>query len=130
MTTPEDFWVTAQTIYGEARGEPYCGMQAVSAVIWNRVFDSRWPASFKEVCQQKWQFSCWNEGDPNASIIRERFSSDPMGEMCLNAALNPLGGLKANHYLANWLIEKGKAPKWYDPKKVEAVIGGHTFLAL
>lgn len=49
------------TLYGECRGEPYLGQVAVACVIRNRVLDKRWPSTYKEVCLQPKQFSCWND---------------------------------------------------------------------
>lgn len=61
----------ARTIWGEARGEGSAGMQAVAAVILNRVAIAQekggywWGANVIAVCRKPWQFSCWNGNDPN-----------------------------------------------------------------
>ncbi len=59
----------ARTLYGEARGEPREGQEAVANVILNRVRSPRYPNTVSRVCLQRWQFSCWNEGDPNRRVI-------------------------------------------------------------
>ncbi|SOD92548.1 cell wall hydrolase [Caenispirillum bisanense] len=64
--------VLARTLWGEARGEPVRGQEAVAAVVLNRVARAQarggrwwWGASVTEVCLKPWQFSCWNANDPN-----------------------------------------------------------------
>ena len=32
----------------------------------------------KEVCLKEWQFSCWNEGDPNKEKMQELKIVDPV----------------------------------------------------
>jgi N-acetylmuramoyl-L-alanine amidase len=53
--------IFACTLYGEARSEQTEGIIAVACVIRNRVHDpkGRWPKTYKGVCLQPWQFSCW-----------------------------------------------------------------------
>lgn len=55
-----DVQVLACTLYGEARSELPDGILAVACVIRNRVNDKRWPDTFRGVCLQPWQFSCWH----------------------------------------------------------------------
>jgi len=56
----------ARTLWGEARGESEEGQVAVGHVIKNRVEKKTWYGkTIKDVCLKKWQFSCWNENDPN-----------------------------------------------------------------
>ena len=65
----------ARTIYGEARGEPIRGKEAVAAVVLNRVGRAMerggwwWGSSVAEVCRRPWQFSCWNADDANRTKI-------------------------------------------------------------
>lgn len=68
--------VLARTIWGEARGEGAAGMQAVAAVVLNRVAVARahggrfwWGGDIVSVCQKPFQFSCWNRSDPNFKAI-------------------------------------------------------------
>lgn len=62
------------TLYGEARGEPIEGQIAVACAIRNRVNDSkhRWGTTYRAVCLQPKQFSCWNDSaDANhAEVLR------------------------------------------------------------
>ena len=119
----------ARTLWGEARGEGKEGMEAVAAVIVNRVNDDRWPSSFSGVCKQPWQFSCWNENDPNLPKLKAVTKEDEVFVVALEVArkavngqlLNLLGG--ANHYFTT-----GLAPKWANNMRTVAVTGGHKFM--
>lgn len=56
----------ARTIWGEARGCGYSGMQHVASVIVNRASNpSWWGTDIETVCHKPYQFSCRNPGDPN-----------------------------------------------------------------
>lgn len=61
------------TLYGEARGEPIEGIIGVGNVIRNRSTDSkrRWGTSYRDVCLQPAQFSCWNPvtADANHDVV-------------------------------------------------------------
>ena len=62
--------VVARTCWGEARGLGQSGMLAVAFVIRNRAVSPRWwGTDFVTVCLQAWQFSCWNENDPNRAKL-------------------------------------------------------------
>jgi N-acetylmuramoyl-L-alanine amidase len=122
---PVDYYITALTLYREARGESAEGRRAVLHTILNRVQDKRWPDSPARVCLQPWQFSCFNRNDPNASIIPS--PDDLVFQKCCELVENPgddpTGG--ANHYCTTAV-----KPKWADPAKVTARIGGHVFYRL
>lgn len=73
----DDTEVLALTIWAEARGEDSLGRMGVACVILNRVKHAQdhagvhkgakfwWGNSIAECCLKPWQFSCWNENDPN-----------------------------------------------------------------
>ena len=87
-----------------------------------------WGASPIEVCRKPWQFSCWNETDPNRGKIESVSRDDRNFQSCLRIARRALAGtLKdptngATHYHA-----KGAAPPWAKNRKPSAEIGGHRF---
>ena len=62
------------TLYGEARGEPIEGIVAVGCVIRNRV---KFEGSFYAVCLKPRQFSCWNQDDPNYSVLLNLILGNP-----------------------------------------------------
>ena len=70
QTPAQDAVVVAQTIWGEARGEPHEGGVAVGWVIRNRL-DRHWlkATTAAQVCRAPSQFSCWLDGDPNRPLL-------------------------------------------------------------
>lgn len=85
-----DEQVLAATIYGEARGEPIVGKQAVASVVMNRValaiatkrkqFGN---GSVKSCCLAPWQFSCWNASDPNRPILMGLDFTNPSDQLVI-----------------------------------------------
>ena len=124
----------ARTIYGEARGELVRGKEAVAAVVMNRVRRAMerggywWGSTAEEVCLRPWQFSCWNENDPNREKILAVGRDNRNFQSCLRIARRALAGtLKdptggATHYHA-----KGMTPPWAKDRKPSAGIGRHRF---
>lgn len=147
MTDPNDntsdIDVMARTLYGEARGEGDLGMKAVACVIMNRckhataymlthghahsLFGNGSPES---ACQAKWQFSCWNAGDPNCHIINDVDDSDPIFTKALQIASSAVNGLLdditfgATHYYDRRMPEP---PEWAEDKEPCASISHHLF---
>lgn len=136
MVHPKDHeqinWL-AKTIYGEARGENIETMLAVAWVIRNRVNGPDWMGNdYRSVVLKPYQFSCWNEGDPN-----RKKCENPQGDIwhvCLGIAqavyfapkrLNPIPGVL--HYFDVSLNHK--PPKWAQEGE-EIQIPGVTRLRL
>jgi N-acetylmuramoyl-L-alanine amidase len=129
--------VLAQTIYGEARGEGWVGMAAVASVVMNRVRYAEnkaggfwWGDSVITVCKKPYQFSAWNENDPNAAIIRDMApganATFDMAYEIAGAALagtldDPTGG--ADHYYNPDVVN----PAWATTFDKVAEIGRHVF---
>lgn len=68
---PEDMKIIAQTIWGEARGvDLKIEQEAVAWCIFNRVDDSRWPDTIKEVCTPD-QFNGYDPKNPVESEFYE-----------------------------------------------------------
>ena len=128
---PQD--ILARTIYGEARSEGRKGMEAVACVILNRAKQPAWwGKDVCGVCLHPWQFSCWNEGDPNRLIITGVGQSDLSFHLATAIAKNALGGWLddptggADHYF-NWHTKK---PKWAEGVEPSSTIGSHAFYKL
>lgn len=69
--------IVAKTIYGEARGAGVIDKIAVGAVIRERVLrPGWWGDSWETVCLAPYQFSCWNEDDPNRPKLDLAYSDD------------------------------------------------------
>lgn len=122
---PDDA-IHALTLFGEARGEPIEGLIGVSCTIRNRVRDSkqRWGTSYRAVCLQKAQFSCWSPkgGAANhqsvldaATALLTHATVPPLLEQCAWVALGVTKGALidnvkgANHYHA---ISMKPRPTW------------------
>lgn len=137
-TSPDDFllcyrWgLLPNVVWAEARGESFEGKVAVAEVILERMRDPRWPDDPEGVILQPWQFSCFNQNDPNASLRPK--PTDRKGwyafQECCEAVAEAVGGSNltkgSNHYV-NLSVAR---PLWYSPDKVTATIGAHTFLRL
>jgi N-acetylmuramoyl-L-alanine amidase len=124
--------VFARTLWGEARGEGQTGMEAVACVICNRASHPRksWGGSeISNVCQQPWQFSCWNRNDPNLPKLMVVTREDPAFATALQVAHRAVsGGLEditegSDHYFA----VNNPAPNWATHDKFVKRIGNHAF---
>lgn len=137
------------TLLGEARGEEIEGRLAVGCVVRNRVKDERWPDTVKDVCLQKFQFSCWNKTDPNRAklldharmllsdhAIRSTFTPTALdletrwlAEGLLSGVVRDrVGG--ANHYCTRSLWESPNCPVWAKGQRPNAFVGHHVFFKL
>lgn len=91
LTDPVE--VVAGTAWGEARGGGVRGMQSVCNVIMNRANHPRWWGHTPiEVCLDPWQFSCWNESDPNREKILTVAATDMEYAVALGLARQAIGG--------------------------------------
>lgn len=123
--------VVARTLWGEARGEPERGKEAVCWVIRNRAErGGRFGATWKEVCLKPYAFSCWNRNDPQ----REKLLAFKEGSRelvvfrgiaakirLLENEDDPTGG--ADHYHAAYI----DPPPWTAKMTQTASIGRHLF---
>jgi len=121
----------ARCIWGEARGEPIRGKLAVAHVVLNRVkARSYFGKTITEVILSPWQFSCFNENDPNLAKILGLSSKDPDLAYCravadmalLTGSPDPTGG--ATHYHAAQVT-----PLWAESNQMVFLwrIGNHLF---
>ena len=121
----------ARTIWGEARGEGQTGMQAVANVIMNRVKKGGWyGATVQDVVLKKWQFSTWNEGDPNREKALSVTVADPnfwtakkLAALAYNGQLDDITAGATNYHA------KSVLPSWSMKMTKTASIGNHIFYA-
>jgi spore germination cell wall hydrolase CwlJ-like protein len=127
----------ARTVWAEARGEGYAGMQAVANVVMNRVAFAQarggywWGDDVTEVCLKPWQFSCWNPGDPNREKLERVTAVESpifatamqIAEYAVDGVLEDITG-GATHYHASYVT-----PGWIDADGATktANIGAHRF---
>jgi spore germination cell wall hydrolase CwlJ-like protein len=124
----------ARTLWGEARGEPLAGIEAVASVVVNRVAEARaggrrwWGTDVVSVCRAPRQFSCWDEGDPNRPKLLAATAADPAFATCLRVARRAVAGLLADRTLgATHYHAEGAFPRWARGKLPSAAIGRHLF---
>jgi N-acetylmuramoyl-L-alanine amidase len=121
--------VLARTLWGEARGEGRTGIDAVAAVVVNRLRrPRRFGATIEEICRKPFQFSCWNENDPNLPKLLAVGPDNRELAVCLEVAkaavegrlADPTGG--ADHY-----HHRSVQPAWSAGRTPSAIIGNHLF---
>lgn len=137
MAHNDDINILAKTLYGEARGEGNMGIEAVACVVMNRVAYSKkrggkywWGSTPKEVCLKKYQFSCWNDGDPNRRLLERDMSGDIVYGLCERIATKAVNGMLADitDGATHYLTEQGiKAASWDDRHTQHMKIGKHYF---
>ncbi len=135
----------ARTVWGEARGESDLGRLAVAYVPITRAeIAARFVAAtgrqrhplygdgtVASACLMPWQFSCWNESDPNLpkllALDLESEEAQPSvwaAETALAGTVrDPTGG--ATHYHA-----KGIMPSWAMGATPTTIINNHVFYRL
>lgn len=136
--------ILALTIYGEARGESVEGQIAVGSVILERVDKKGWMGkTISSVCLKPYQFSCFNENDPNyPKLLRiseqwdEAIETNTDINECWGIALGLITGNIdrtpeiAETHCVNYMTETARnRVKWDDEMKVVATIGNHVFLS-
>lgn len=124
----------ARTAYGEARGEGVRGMQGVINVVMNRAaLGGWWGDGVLAVVHKPWQFSVWNEGDPNREKIArmEPGQGDPVFDTAYELAGRALDGELpdvtggATHYYNPAVVDR---PSWnWGELALTAIIGNHEF---
>lgn len=120
--------VLTLTAIGEARGDSVEGGSsieerlAVMLVIRNRLqIPKRFGATYRDVCLQRHQFSCWNEGDPNRAFLLA-LAGSPTGKLMLETGLLAEGVIDgdiqdfthgATHYFSpRSMVPAGATPAW------------------
>ena len=129
-----DLKILAKTIYGEARGElnnfGLAPLIAVGNVVLNRL-RKKFANSIPEVCLAPYQFSCWNQKDPNYEKLKNLDESSTIFKTCLKVAKNLIEGRwpdltdGCDHY-----HEKSIKPYWAGQLTPKRVFGNHLFYSL
>lgn len=134
-----DIDILARTIYGEARGEGIEGQEAVACVIMNRYKSRKWFCgyitsngnkipSIAQTCLKKFQFSCWNNNDPNLRKIKNVTPENKIFKQCLKIARKAVcGELKDFTNGAVYYHTKDIKPKWVLGKTSCYEVKNHLF---
>lgn len=117
----------ARTLWGEARGEPVRGIEAVAAVIVNRLRQRR-ETGGHAVRRESRGFPCWDPAFPERPRMLAVDGSDPVFATCLRVARravagvlpDPTGGATRYH-------RAGDRPDWAEGLFPTAEIGGSLF---
>ena len=128
----------ARTIWGEARGEGLNGMTAVGLVILNRVKKAKklggfwWGNDIESVCKKAYQFSCWNQNDPNYKKLLSIDTTDESFATAKRISARLIRIEKQNDITngANHYHTANISPKWSIGEIPVAVIGNHVFYRL
>ncbi|MCF8533058.1 MAG: cell wall hydrolase [Reyranella sp.] len=140
----EDVMTLARTLWGEARGEGRDGMVAVAWVIRNRAARTTFAGgrigdagAVARVCKAPWQFSCWNEGDPNRDrllrlgpddcVEQIRIAEAVLADPGLDAGADPTGGADHYHTIDAPAWAQTWPPGWASTMAETARFGGHVF---
>jgi spore germination cell wall hydrolase CwlJ-like protein len=124
----------ALTMWGEGRGEGEAGMLAVGHVIRNRWQARRHGAFVTDTVSQAWQFSAWNEGDPNRAAMLNIDALSPGSrdyrlwlaakrlavEILAGRSADPTGGALFYH-------TTGVQPAWAQGLAPTTQVGSHLF---
>lgn len=144
------------TMIGEAGGDHKDGSSVeerigVACAIRNRVREPRkYGDTFKAACLRRWQFSCWNVGDPNRPrllaiayrLVTDQPAMDPLVEESTYLAAGVVSGVLldrvagANHYMTRALWTSAP-PAWgfldaarTRRRPIVATVGSHVFFRL
>lgn len=135
--TKNDMDIFARTLYGEARGEYRhhgpAAFIAIANVIMNRLKrKGKYGKTITEVCLKPRQFSCWNQQDPNRTLIqKENLETDPLFHICRIIARKVINGVwpdltkDSDHYHA-----RSCKPYWAKAGKIKLQLGNHIFYKL
>ena len=100
----------------------------------NRVHQQTWfGKTIVEVCRKPWQFSCWNEKDPNYKVVTQKTLSDNLFTFCKKVANGliykdwPDLTKGSDHYHSSLLPI---LPKWTVHQTAQIQIGRHIFYKL
>lgn len=140
--TDRDTDILARTICGEARGEGQGGMECVAMVVMNRCeiakpylakHDKRHPlfgdGSPASACLMPWQFSCWNQNDPNRAIIEALGPEKAIFRQAMNIAEDAIAGSLADRTggATHYYDRRSPTPSWAEGKAPCYTEGHHLF---
>lgn len=119
----KDLYILEAVVYGEAAGEPMEGKIAVAAVVLNRLKDSRFPNTIKEIVYQDKQFSCvWS-----VKSLFHIYTGNKEVEEAVKRALKGEDPTNGALYFCNPKYSKKEALKWFATLEYICTIGNHNF---
>jgi hypothetical protein len=136
--TPRDLDIATRTLYGEGekRGGGAEDEKLIAWVIRNRAEYAQevgghwWGDTIEKVCLHPWQFSCWNQNDPNRAVIVGLNATSSEYKRCEAIARNVFESPRnsdptksADHYFHDSI----DAPNWSKQGIRTISLGGHNF---
>ena len=112
-----DLNLLARVINGEARGEPYTGMEAVGAVVLNRVRSSSFPNTISGVIYQPGAFTAVTDGQFNVAVTQQS----------RNAARDAMNGWDPSGGALYYYNPATATNSWIWSRPVLTRIGNHVF---
>lgn len=92
--------VLARTLWGEAADRPVRAIEAVAALVLNRVRDAarpdgpaHWGRGIAGVCRAPFQFPCWNPNHPRHAALRAIAPGDGALAICRRIAARAVAGV-------------------------------------
>ena len=141
--------ILALTAMGEQRGDSREGMSSVEErlacmmVVRNRLrLPGRFGDSYRSVCLQRKQFSCWNVGDPNRGLLMQHAYLLASGQPILDSLVEETRFLArgiesgvildvtngATHYYSpRSMVPSHSVPYWARDRKPCAQIGSSLY---
>jgi spore germination cell wall hydrolase CwlJ-like protein len=126
----DDLEILARTLWGEGRGGSDEGLEAIAAVVMNRLRapGERFGRTVAEVCLQPKQFSCWNADDPNRAKILALKGDEPSLLRCRAIARRAIeGGLADPTFGAVHYHHRAIRPNWAQGKQASIRVDDHLF---
>lgn len=128
----DDRNIIARTAWGEARGLGAGGMHATINTIQNRFLSGIrwWGHSLRTICLHSYQFSCWDQDDPNRSKLMEVTEDDREFRYALQLSDQALAGKLpdivnfSTHYYDKRMA---KPPEWAFGLSPFAIVGNHWY---
>lgn len=122
--------ILALTLWGEAAGRPVRAIEALAALVMNRVRAGvpHWGQGVAGVCRAPFQFPCWNRNHPRHAALREVPAGDAALAICRRIAARALaGGLPDPTGGATHVHDAAVLPAWALGRPAAAEIGGLCF---
>ncbi|MBR0679673.1 cell wall hydrolase [Roseomonas eburnea] len=127
--------ILALTLWGEAADRPVRAIEALAALVMNRVRrtaepygPAHWGRGVAGVCRAPFQFPCWNRNHPRHAALREVPPGDAALAICRRVAARALAGaLRDPTGGATHFHDAAGLPVWALGRPAVAEIGGLCF---
>ena len=125
----------ALTLWGEAADRPVRAIEALAALVMNRVRlagepggPAHWGRGVAGVCRSPFQFPCWNRNHPRHARLREVPAGDGALAICRRVAARAMSGaLPDPTGGATHFHDAATLPGWALGRPAVAEIGGLCF---